>query len=125
MRLLLDSHVSPEVARQLLDRCIDAVALPNWLDGTYRSAPDDAVLTAARADGRTLVTYDLLTIPPLLKEWTESGRHHAGVILVDERSLRQSDIGGQLRALLALAVRSGEEPWEDRVVFLTKRERNA
>ena len=33
----------------------------------------------------TLVTYDRRTIPPLLKDWAEEGRPHAGVIFVDEK----------------------------------------
>ena len=73
MRLLLDAHVSPAIARDLQREDVDAIAVRDWLDGEYRSAPDDQLLAAAGADGRVLVTYDCRTIPPLLKEWAETG----------------------------------------------------
>ncbi len=77
MRLLLDAHVSPAVARQL------------------------------EREG--------------IEEWAETGRHHAGVVLVDEKTIRPSSIGVLIRALRSLVAELGEEPWQDRVVFLRAR----
>jgi hypothetical protein len=118
MRLLLDEHVSPAVARQLQAEGLDAITIRDWLGGNYRGAADDQLLAVAAADQRVLVTFDLRTIPPLLKEWAEEGRQHAGVILVDEGTIRSDDIGGLVRALRALVKQSGGESWTDRVVFL-------
>src|SRR5215208_1975690 len=98
MRLLLDAHVSPAVARDLQRASIDAVAVRDWLEGNYRSASDDQLLAAAAVDGRVLVTYDCRTMPPLLKEWAEIRQEHAGVILVDEKTVRSNDVGGLVRA---------------------------
>ncbi len=120
MRLLLDAHVSPTIERALQQDSVDAVAVRDWLDGSYRSAPDDQLLSTALTDRRVLVTYDCRTIPPLLKEWAETGRHHAGVILVDEKTLRPDDIGGLLRAVRALLVQSEGQDWHGRVVFLQR-----
>ena len=113
--------MSAAVARQLRVDGIDAVALGTWQGGAYRSAADDQLLTVALSDSRVLVTFDCRTIPPLLREWAETGLHHAGVILIDEKTLRQSDIGGQVRALRALVDQHGSEEWRDRVVFLEAR----
>jgi predicted nuclease of predicted toxin-antitoxin system len=121
VRLLLDAHVSPAVARQLERDGIDTVALRDWQGGNYRSAPDDQVLAAAASDERVPVTYDCQTIPPLLKEWAETGRHHAGVVLVDEKTIRPSSVGMLIRALRTLVAECGEEPWQDRVAFLRAR----
>ena len=121
MRLLLDAHVAASVARRLQQDGIDAVSVRDWLDGNYRSAPDDQLLAAAASHWRVLITYDCRSIPPLLKEWAETGRHHAGVVLVDEKTLRPNDIGGLLRALRALVSHSAAENWQDRVVFLRAR----
>ncbi|MCX6021428.1 MAG: DUF5615 family PIN-like protein [Chloroflexi bacterium] len=118
MRLLLDAHVSPAVARGLNRADIDAIAVRDWQGGNYRTAPDDALLTAAAADSRVLVSYDCRTIPVLLKEWAETGGNHAGVILVDDQTIRPSDIGGLIRALQLLVDRHRGEHWQDRVVFL-------
>jgi hypothetical protein len=121
MRLLLDAHVAPAIARSLRRDGIDAVAVRDWLGGNYRDAPDDQLLEVAATDDRVLVSYDLRTIPTLLKDWAEGDRSHAGVILVDDKTLRPDDLGGLVRALRALVAQSGGESWRDRVVFLQVR----
>lgn len=118
MRLLLDAHLSPAVAEALRRGGFDAVAIRDWLDGNYRSAADDQLLEMALSDERVLVTYDLQTIPPLLKEWAETGQRHGGVVLIDERTVRPNDFGGLVRALQALMASCGAQDWQDRVAFL-------
>ncbi len=120
MRLLLDAHIAPAVAGTLRSEGVDAVAVRDWLDGNYRSAPDDQLLSAAAADSRVLVTYDCRTIPVLLKEWAETGHHFTGVVLVDEKTVRQEDVGGLVRALRRLVALSTSDDWLDRVVFLRR-----
>lgn len=121
MRLLLNAHISPTIARQLQREGVDAVAPRDWLGGNYWTAPDEEILAAALAEKRVLATYDLRTIPPLLKEWVETGQRHSGVILIDEKTLRPSDTGGLLRALRTLVREHGNDEWRDRVVFLRAR----
>lgn len=118
MRLLLDAHLTPNLARHLSEGGIDAVAIKDWLDRGYRSASDELILSAAFTDERVLVTYDCRTIPSILKEWAESDRHHAGVILVDEKTLQPVDLGGLVRAIRALVSQCGADSWQDRVIFL-------
>jgi hypothetical protein len=119
MRLLLDSHLPSALPRQLCRHDVDAMALADWMAGSYRNAADDQILEAAHSDRRVLVTYDVRTIPALLVEWAETGRHHGGIALVDDRTLPPNDVGGLLRALLRLVQSSGGEAWEDRVVYLS------
>lgn len=85
---------------------------------TIAHGPADGPVSLALADERTLVTYDCRTIPTLLKEFAETGQQHSGVILVDERTIRQADVGGLVRALRSLVRVHGHEPWLDRVVYL-------
>lgn len=118
MRLLLDAHVARAVARQLQRDGLDVVSIADWRDGDYRGAPDDQLLVAAASEQRVLVSYDCQTIPPLLKEWAETGLHHGGVVLVDEQTIRPSDIGGLTRALRALLAERRDEDWRDRVRFV-------
>lgn len=118
MRLLTDEHIPPSLARGLRRPGIDAVALRDWIDGNFRSASDAELLSAAYADRRVLATFDCRTIPPLLKEWAEARLHHAGVILVDERTFSPGPAGGMLRALVTLVERSRDDDWEDRVIYL-------
>jgi hypothetical protein len=64
------------------------------------------------------VTFDWRTIPPLLRLWAEQGINHSGVILVDERTLVQNDIGGLVGALCAVWKEQGHLDWTNRVVYL-------
>lgn len=121
MRLLLDAHISPAVARELRRREVDAVAVSEWLGGNFRTAPDEQLLAAALSDERVLVTYDLRSIPILLREWTETRQRHGGVVLVDERTIQPNDPGGLVRALCALVERTRGTDWLDRVIFLRRR----
>lgn len=116
MRLLLDEHLSPSLAQQLRLRGIDAVTLGR----TDLGALDDVVLARALSDNRVLVTYDQQTVPGLLREWAQAGRHHAGVIFIDEKTIRQDDIGSQLSALEQFVTHHKEEDWTDKVVYLLR-----
>ena len=90
----------------------------DWQGGVYTKSADGEILAMAAVDGRVLATYDCRTIPSLLREWAEGGLHHAGVILIDDRTFRPTDIGGLLRALERLLARTGDEDWSDSVVYL-------
>ena len=149
LSLLLDEHFSPKVAAGLTAQHpgLPVVALAHWQGGQFLGVPDDVLLAAAfeagaspEADssktGRsktgiqgqgvsenqalTLVTFDLRTIVPLLKEWAEQGRSHGGVIFVDERTLASRDFGGLVRALGELWLAQGNLDWTDQVVFLQR-----
>lgn len=119
MRLLLDAHLSLLLAIELQRRHIEAVQLARWLDGHYRQKCDSEILDRAREDNRVLVTYDQ-EIEVLLRSWSASGRHHAGVILIDDKTICQHDIGGQLRALVAFVAEHGDEDWTDQVRYLPR-----
>jgi predicted nuclease of predicted toxin-antitoxin system len=117
MRLLLDAHIPTAVSRSLQSTGIDAVTVSGWQNGQWRSASDELILEAARADERALVTYDCRTIPLLLKAWAEEGRSHAGIVFVDSRTIRPNDVGQLVRALQNLAANETSS-WKDRVCFL-------
>ncbi len=77
------------------------------------------MLRAAAAEGLVLVTFDLRTIPVLLRDWAETGQHHAGVVLVGDQTLRPGDVGPLVRALAGLLTDVSAD-WTDRVVFLRR-----
>jgi hypothetical protein len=118
VRLLLDAHIAHAVADGLRRRGVEVEALGHWRGGALRAADDEAILRAAAAADWVLVTYDLQTIPERLRRWANEGRGHAGLILVDGRTIRPNDIGGLVRALLALVDERGDEDWRDRAVYL-------
>jgi hypothetical protein len=54
----------------------------------------------------------------LLYEWGATGEEHTGVLFVDEKSIREGDIGGMLNALIEFwDLRQGWE-WTNTVDFL-------
>lgn len=120
LQLLTDEHISPAVSRQAPTKCrgIRIVAMQNWEGGHFLSASDDLVLQEAHKQDLTLVTFDLRTIPPLLRLWAEQGIDHSGVILVDEHTLPPDDIGGLVAALRAVWKTQRDLDWRNRVVFL-------
>jgi hypothetical protein len=122
LKLLLDEHISPDVAIGLRrgNRTIVVYTMVEWEDGNFLGQDDAAFLREAAAQKLTLVTYDRRTIPPLLKTWAEEGRSHAGVIFVDEKSIAPSDIGGLVWALTTLIKEARSWTWTDRICFLRR-----
>lgn len=122
LRLLLDEHISPEVAAGMRrrDRKVIVRCMVEWEDGSFIGQEDSACLEQAAVQKLTLVTYDRRTIPPLLMNWAEEGRQHAGVIFVDEKTISPADIGGLVEALGRLVKETSHWNWVDRVRFLQR-----
>jgi hypothetical protein len=92
-----------------------------WENGNFLGKEGSACLSQAAKQRLTLVTYDRRTIPPLLKLWAEEERSHGGVIFVDEKTISPADIGGLVRALIALVNEAGEMDWTSQVYFQRNR----
>jgi hypothetical protein len=122
LKLLLDEHISPGVAASLRrrDRNVVVFGMAEWEDGNFLGQEDAACLQQATIQKLTLVTYDRRTIPPLLKDWAEAGRQHAGVIFVDEKTISQADNGGLVQSLGVLLKEARDWDWTDRVCFLQR-----
>jgi hypothetical protein len=120
LRLLTDEHISPAVGEQAARRCqgIKILSIQAWEGGHFLSAGDELILQEAYKQKYTLVTFDLRTIPRLLRLWGENGMDHAGVILVDGRTIRPDDIGGLIAALCGLWRSERNLDWTNRVVYL-------
>jgi hypothetical protein len=122
LKLLLDEHISPKVASGLCRRDPEIVVrrMPEWEDGAFLGQEDSVCLQEAFIQKLTLVTYDRRTIAPLLKGWAETGRHHAGVIFVDEKTISQADVGGLVECLDRLAREARRWDWTDIAYFLRR-----
>src|SRR5438876_7389729 len=76
---LTDEHISYLVAEQIRAKRpeIPVTSVSTWRAGALLGALDDHLLRAAAEDELTLVTYDRVSIPPLLTEWgiTRSEEH--------------------------------------------------
>jgi hypothetical protein len=122
LKLLLDEHISPRVAKSIRrrDRNVVVCGMADWKDGNFLGQEDAACLQEAAVQRLTLVTYDRRTITPLLKVWAEEGRHYAGVIFVDEKTISPADIGALVQSLGMLAKEASDWDWTDRVCFLPR-----
>jgi hypothetical protein len=122
LKLLLDEHISPNVAAGLRrrNRALVVHCLAEWGNGNFLGQEDSVILRHAAAQVLTLVTYDRRSIPPLLKAWAEEGREHAGVIFVDEKTISPADIGGLIQSLTTVTKETWKWDWTDRVCFLRR-----
>jgi len=122
LKLLLDEHISPDVANGLRrrHRALEVRYMAEWENGSLLGEEDSACLREAAKQRLTFVTYDRRTIPPLLKTWAEEGRTHGGVVFVDEKTISPADIGGLVWALTILARETGNWEWTNRIYFLRR-----
>jgi hypothetical protein len=122
LKLLLDEHISPDLANGLRrrNRAPEVRYMVEWERGRFLGQDDRACLLEAAIQRLTLVTYDRRTIPPLLKIWAEEERTHGGVIFVDEKTISPADIGGLVWALTSLARETGSWDWTNRIYFLRR-----
>jgi hypothetical protein len=122
LRLLLDEHISPDVAAGVRRRhpraSVDSVL--DWQAGRLAGLDDSNLLAQAFAHKCSLVTYDQSTIIPILKDWAEQGIDHGGLIFVDDRTIAPNDFGGLIRALGRLWDKDKNKDWTNQVVYLTK-----
>lgn len=123
LQILTDEQIDPKVAvaTKRRRRGISIVSLLEWLDGHFVGASDEELLREAARQAMTLLSFDLKTIPPLLRAWGERGIDHGGVIFVDNKSFAQNDTSGISKALVDLWELPGKLDWKNRCFFLTPR----
>ncbi len=116
MRLLLDANLSPKrIGAALTTRGHDVVSLA--ADAALGALDDPQVLELAAEQSRILVTRNARDFAPLLREWAEAHRHHAGCILI--WSLDHHQFGAIIRGVSRLLdARPDPEHWLDLSVAL-------
>lgn len=119
MRLLLDEHINPEVARQLRKKGYDVVSVE---EAQMREASDEQLLNFATSQNRALVTYNIRDFQLLLSKWHRAARHHSGIIFVNEKTASQKTVGPLVRALKKLLDTAPRpQGWlDDYGIFLTR-----
>jgi predicted nuclease of predicted toxin-antitoxin system len=109
VRLLLDEHYSPEIARQLRGRGHDAVAVAERAD--LIGLADDELLRRMAREGRAILTNNVKDFVPLATRATLAGGTHFGLLLTSDRSLprRLDAIGRFVQVLDGWLQRHGDE----------------
>jgi Domain of unknown function (DUF5615) len=101
LRLLLDEHLSSEIARQLRDRGHDVVAVGERAD--LRGRPDRVHFASLPEEQRAIVTRDLADFRPLLANELRRGGTTYGLVCVPRRFAgNRGAIGRFVRSLDAL-----------------------
>ena len=87
IRLYLDEDFHPGIAaaiRQNGHDCLSAV------EAGALGVTDEAQLAFATAQGRCIVSFNAADFATLAKEWANTGRPHAGVVVTPQVSLHVS-----------------------------------
>lgn len=105
LKLLLDEHYSPEIARQLRQRGHDVVSVKERPE--LVSLDDRALLVRMTHERRAIVTENAADFVPLAGEAALAGKDHPGVLLTSPKSMprRRDTIGQFLRVLTGLLER--------------------
>lgn len=112
LKLLLDEHFSPEIARQLRDLGHDVIAVKERPELIARS--DHLHFASMHEQHRVIVTQDLADFRPLLEQAMNAGEKTYGLICVSSRmSLRREATG---RIVTALDRLLGDNPDDDAAV---------
>lgn len=119
MHLLLDEHINPEVARQLRRKGYDVVSVE---EVRMREASDEQLLSFATSEKRVLVTYNIRDFQLLISEWHQAGKHHSGIIFVNEKTVSQKTVGPLVQTLKKLLDKVPHSAgWlDDHGLFLTR-----
>jgi predicted nuclease of predicted toxin-antitoxin system len=114
MRLLLDANLSGRrIARPLRERGHDVLALAE--SSEYEGLDDPDVLALAAAERRVLVTRNSRDFAPILREWAEARRTHAGCILI--WTLKHHEFGAIVRRVERLLDERPRQPdWLNLVI---------
>jgi predicted nuclease of predicted toxin-antitoxin system len=82
VRLLLDEHYSPEIARQLRIRGHDVVAVAERAD--LVGLGDDELLQRMAQERRAIMTNNVKDFLPLASRATVAADHHCGLLFTAE-----------------------------------------
>jgi len=118
VRLLLDEHLSPLVARRLRGLGHDAVSVAEQRE--LRGRNDERIRQAARAEDRVLVTRDVRDFSVLATRAAAAAESHPGMVLVSSRAFpgNADGIGRLVDAIHALAGVTPDGGFRDRVTWL-------
>lgn len=120
MKILLETHIAKATLAALAKTApmIEAEHLARWREGSLRNASDVDILAACHEERRVFVSFDLRTIPPLLRHWAAEGRDHSGVVFGDENTVRPNSPAEVAAALAALAAEIGDADTANMIRFL-------
>lgn len=114
MKLLLDTHHSRLAAEHLRADGHDVTAAAD--DPVLASLPDEELLRAASRAGRAVVTENASDFDRVVRSWSLTGEHHAGVVFTSPRRYHRGSHAYPANLITALGKLiadppSGEVDW--------------
>jgi len=107
LKLLLDEHLSPAIARQLRERGHDAIAVGERTD--LRGRADRVHFASLPEEQGVIVTRDLADFRPLLADALRRGTPTYGLVCVPARFPLNRDAIGRLVAALDALLQANPE----------------
>ena len=117
LKLLLDVHLSPDIATALRRRFPD-LDVKSIHETDWAALADEVLLELLDQEDRVLVTRDVNTVPLHCKQRLAAGKTFAGVIYADSKKLRQTDQRGLIRRLIEVLEKHGDEDFSCRSGWL-------
>ncbi len=112
-RLISDENVHGDIVHGLLLHHPE-IDLVRVQDVGLMATEDGVILEWAAAENRILVTHDIKTIPPLVRDRLARGLPVAGVCLVK----RRASIGRASEEIAIAVFGSSPHEWKEQMVFL-------
>lgn len=109
MKFLLDVHIAKAAVGALHKAAphVQAEHISQWRGGAFLRAEDAEILATCHVEKRVLITYDLATIPDLLRRWMVEDRPHSGVVFADENTVKPNAPAEVASAIASLAKEIG------------------
>ena len=116
VKLALDHHYSPLIARVLRERGFDVVAA---IEVGWEADEDESLLVLCQGDGRCLLTNNVVDFAVIARAWQTEGRSHAGLIFTSDVGWpRSRDTVGSYVDALAELMTANTAGFADRIHWL-------
>jgi hypothetical protein len=119
VKLALDHHYSPAIARELRDRGFDAIAIS---ERGWQVLSDAALLAVCADESWVLLTNNVPDFVALARDWQGQGRQHAGMIFTSDATMPRKSawFGAYVTALVeALVTQHDVDALPDQVTWLS------